>query len=231
MDLKAGVRPARVLGQVRKDKRALTPFSSAPFCWKGELINMTIKACINIGDMTNKEITESTYKGADLNDIVVATNNDVIYFYHISSCLAAIFYNKNPMGSGEYTFVGVHLVVSVDEQVPLLPKYKGLKWFGYEDACRHYIVELQRFQGRNFGYVAFVGHLDWKEAALEMKRDLKIETARFYDEPEDLDVWAYSNGDIKKSEYRENTVRTSIGSLPGLKLLGNVKTRAGGIAI
>lgn len=185
---------------------------------------MTIKLCVTISEI--EDHANGMY-AKNVSDVVYGDGNDMIYFFHVDSCMAAVFYNKAPFGVDKSTFVGAHIVMLQDNP-------KKASWFSPNDGADYYIKQLRGIQGGSFEYAAFIGDYDdWKAPAIKMAKELRVpsKNARFY-KAGTSDVWAFADGGIRINAYNKMTKHPAKHPLD-TKLVssGNVRKGEGGVVL
>ncbi len=136
---------------------------------------MARMTCVALGEVKG---SQKYNKDGPVSDIVKATAKDLIYFYHIDSCMAAAFFpndSKDPV-------VGAHLAMAAP----------GDQWTtdSGTECAEYYVGQLKEYIGK-MGYAAFVGDSgDWGAAAAKLTKGLKINNAIFLKVEEPVDAWA-----------------------------------------
>jgi hypothetical protein len=136
---------------------------------------MARMTCVALGEVQDSQKFKD---GGMVNDIVTATTNDYIYFYHIDSCMAAAFF---PIDS-KHPAVGAHLgMMSPNNEWPI---------GNFGECAKYYITKLNKYRG-NFDRAAFIGFTDdWAQAAADITKALLINNAVFVHAYEAVDAWA-----------------------------------------
>jgi len=151
---------------------------------------MPQKICVTLGEL--EEYPKQKAMG-NAGDIVQATSNDHIYYYHVDSCMAVALYPQAPIG-GKVECVGIHISVSGPEGT----------WKNPVGSVDYYIKSVNSLApDATWKYAAFVGGGDdWSQPACMFVKKLNIENASFINHGETTDVWAATNGEIKLTPYK-----------------------------
>jgi hypothetical protein len=161
---------------------------------------MARMTCVALGEV---EDSQKYKNGGTASDIVTATTKDIIYFYHIDSCMAAAFFpidSKSPV-------VGAHLGMGSPN---------GEWEFNDLPACaKYYITKLNVYRG-NISRAAFIGDSSvWGQAAAEITKALLINNAVFvYAFEFAFDAWALPRIDSAVAWLKWDTNRGFLYEFP-----------------
>ena len=174
---------------------------------------MARKICVALGEVGEYAVDKA--KGL-AGDIVYAGANDIIYFYHVDSCMAAAFYCKIPI-LDKHTLIGVHLA--------MFPPNSEWELGNTVSSANYYVKALEPYSVKNkITHAAFVGDVkDWASAAAGMCLQLNIPSALFVSKMT-CDVWASPTGEVIAAAWPGHN-RSAVPPAVGARF--NVKNRTG----